>query len=155
MINRKAAMNIPRLITGLSLGLICFAVGLTYMRRNRDACVRLIRLTEKVDRLSVRPRPYHVSDHIVGVLHQSDPFMYYEKEAEKEKKVLLASGQLVEIRVPYAADGIRSDREIAKALLAVRRRTGADYWIDFDLTNRLMLVACRPRDVAAFSPALK
>jgi hypothetical protein len=30
----------------------------------------------------------------------------------------LASGQLVEIRIPYSASGSRSDREIAIALLA-------------------------------------
>jgi hypothetical protein len=80
---------------------------------------------------------------------------YYEREFATEKKALLASGRLVEFRLPYTAEGPHSDREIAMALLAVFRRTGAEYWFDFDTTNRFMLVACRPRDLALFSTALK
>ena len=150
-------MKIPRLITALSLGVICFSLGLSYLVRSRgDPCCRLIRLTEKVAHLqSARPRPYRLSDHIVGFLHRSNPLVYYEREAGKEMKTLLASGQLVEIRIPYSAGGSRSDREIAIALLAVHRRTGAYYWIDFDRTNRLMLFACKPLDLGAFSTALK
>ena len=85
----------------------------------------------------------------------ANPLLYYKGELAKEIRALTASGQLVELRVPYAAEGIRSDREIAKALLATHQRTGADYWFDFDLTNRLMLVVCRSQDAATFSRALK
>jgi hypothetical protein len=149
-------MKIPRLITALSLGVICLALGLSYMVRSRgDPCCRLIRLTAKVDRLqAARPRPYTFSDHVVGALHCSNPLMYYEREADNEKKALLACGQLVEFRIPYTADGPHSDRVIAKALLAAWQRTGANYYIDFDRTNHIMLVACRPCDVRQF-PVLK
>ena len=149
-------MNVPRLLTLLALGFMCLAIGLGYMiRRRTDPCARLIDLTAKVDRLqSARPRLYRFSDHIQEVLHQSNPLLYYESEAYKEKKALLASGRLVEFKIPYSANGTRSDREIALALLAVHRQTGAEYWIDFDLTNHLMLVACRPSEVRLF-PVLK
>jgi hypothetical protein len=149
-------MKLPRLITTLSIGVICLAASLSYMVRSRgDPCRRLNRLTAKVARLqSARPRPYSFSDHVVGMLHRSDPLLYYAREAETEKKALLAFGQLVEFRIPYTAEGSGSDREIAKALLAVWQRTRAEYWIDFDLTNHLMLVACRARDVQQF-PMLK
>jgi hypothetical protein len=145
-------MKPPRLMTVLSLGVICLAIGLAYaFWSHGDPCARLISLTAKVDRLqSSRPRPYRLSDHVVGVLHHSNPLLYYERQAENEKKALVASGQLVEFKIPYTADGPRSDREIAKALLAVHQRTGADYWIDFDLTNHLMLIECRPGDVGKF-----
>jgi len=40
-------------------------------------------------------------------------------------------------------------------LIRVRRRTRAEYAIDFDLTNHLLSIACRPRDAAAFLAAMK
>jgi hypothetical protein len=145
-------MKLPRLITALSLCAMCLAAGLGYVVWSRnDPCGRFARLSAKVVRLQYsRPRPYSFSDHLVGLLHRSDPLAYYEKVAAAEKKALLASGRLVEFRIPYTVEGERSDREIAKTLFAVWQRTGAGYWIDFDLTNHLMLVACRPRDVRQF-----
>ena len=130
----------------------CLVVVLSYAIWSRsDRCDRLAELTAKVVRLyGSYPRAYSFSDHVVGLLHRSDPLAYYEKVAHSEKKALLASGQLVEFRIPYTADGPQSDREIAKALYAVWQRTGAHYWIEFDRTNRLMLVACRPRDTNHF-----
>ena len=148
-------MNIRRWITGLSFGAFCVAVVLTCVVRSRgDPCARLTRLDVKILRLSARPRPYRLSDHIVGLLHRSDPLTYYEREFATEKKALLASGRLVEFRLPYTAEGLHTDREIAKALLAVWQRTGANYYIEFDRTNHIMLVACRPCDVRQF-PMLK
>ena len=148
-------MNIRRWITGLSFAALCVAVVLTCVVRSYgNPCARLTRLEGKILRLSARPRPYRLSDRIVGLMHRSDPLLYYEREFAREKKGLLASGRLVEFRLPYTAEGPHSDREIAKALLVAWRRTGADYFIDFDRTNRLMLIACRPCDVRQF-PMLK
>jgi len=148
-------MRIPRLITALSLGVICLALGLSYVvRSSGDPCARLNRLDAKILRLSSRPRPYRLPDQIVGLVHRSDPFLYYERKFAAEKRALLASGRLVEFRLPYTAEGPHSDREIAKALLAVWQRTGANYYFDFDRTNHILLVACRPCDVRQF-PMLK
>ena len=99
-------MNIRRWITGLSFGAFCVAVVLTCVVRSRgDPCARLTRLDVKILRLSARPRPYRLSDHIVGLLHRSDPLTYYEREFATEKKALLASGRLVEFRLPYTRKG--------------------------------------------------
>jgi hypothetical protein len=145
-------MKLAPRITILCFCGVCLAVGLSYIdwRRN-DPCEHCFQLTVRVARLqSSRPRDYSFTDHVVGLLHRSDPLTYYERKANSEKKALLTSGKLVEFRIPYTADGPHSDREIAKALDAVWQRTGVEYWIDFDLTNHLMLVACRPRDVHQF-----
>ncbi len=140
----------------ISLGVVLLAIGVSCWLWRGDPCAHLFRTARHIERLeSRRPRPYGLSDHIVGFLHQSNPLLYYKGELAKEIRTLTASGRLVEFRVPYAAEGIRSDREIAKALLAIHQRTGADYWFDFDLTNRLMLVLCRSEDAARFSTALK
>lgn len=149
-------MKAQRLITGLLLGVVLLAIGVSWVLWRRDPCAHVFRTARHIERLeSLRPRPYTLSDHVVGLLHQSNPLVYYKGELAKEIRALTASGRLVELRVPYTAEGIRSDREIAKALLAVHQRTGADYWFDFDLTNRLMLIVCRSQDVATFSSALK
>ena len=149
-------MKARRLIIGFSVAVILLAIGVSWWDGRRDPCAHLFRTARHIERLeSRRPRPYRLSDHIVGLLHQSNPLLYYKGQLSKEIRTLTASGRLMEIRVPYAAEGSRSDREIAAALLAIHQQTGADYWFDFDLTNHLMLVVFRAEDAAKFSTALK
>ena len=149
-------MKIPRLITLLSLGVICLTIGLSYVLWHRDRCGHLFRLAWRIDVLeSRRSPPYSLSERIVGILHGSDPLCYYRTELAEEIKALTASGQIVKFSVPYGPEGNHSDREIAMAAVGVRGRIGAEYWIDCDRSNRLMFVVCRSADAPAFSAAFK
>lgn len=148
-------MRLPRLIALLSGGMICVAVGLPYMLWHRDHCAQFFRLTRRVDALEWRRSRYSLADRVVGVLHGSSPLSHYRKELAGEIKDLTASGELVEFMIPCGPGGVHSEREIGMAALAVHRRTGAEYWIDLDRSNRMMVVVCRSQDSAAFSAALK
>ncbi len=144
------------MITSLCLGAVCLAVGLSYAVWNRDACSSFFRLEARIAYLEgSRPPRYSVSDNLVGLFHHTNPLRHYTREAAARRKALLAAGRLVELRVPYTAEGAHSDRNLALALARVYHETRADYCIDFDLTNRLMLIACRPRDATAFMAAVK
>jgi hypothetical protein len=113
-----------------------------------DPSERLLRLEVRIVQLSVRPRPYRWSDRLIGLLHTSDPLMYYQRQAERQKRTLIAAGRLIEFKIPDCdAD---SERAAARSLSEDYERTGAPYFIDFDVTNHFMLVACRPGDVQKF-----
>ena len=144
-----------RLVILLSCVAILAASGISYMVWRGDRCASLFRVARHVERLEARRARPDLTDHLVGLLHNERPLAYYKTKFENEKKALLASGQLVELRIPYTAYGPRSDREIAMVLLSVHQQTGTDFWFDFDLTNRLMLVWCKACDLPRLSAALK
>lgn len=135
-------------IIGVTIVLICLLWG------RLDPCDHLFRVAAEIDRLESSGPP-HLSDAIVGALHHGDPVFHYQSKFQNEKASLMASGQLVEFRIPYTAEGIHSDRQIAMALVGVHRRTGSDYYFEFDRTNRLMLIVCRARDRETFTRVLK
>lgn len=147
-------MKPRRVIALFSLVALCVVVVVLFrMLSHQDPCAHLFRLARHIDILESRgPRPL---DHFVGLLHNSTPLAYYRKVLAGEIKALAASGQVVEFRIPFAPGGLRSDREIALAALDVNQQTGAEYWIDCDVSNRVMVVVCRSRDGPSFSAALK
>jgi hypothetical protein len=77
---------------------------------------------------------------------------YYEKEVEKEQKALLASGHLVETKIPIPAG--RSEQEVHKVQHEVWLRTRRYASSSIDTTNHQLLLISRPQDVVAFSAAL-
>ena len=143
----------------LALLLPCFAflaiVGLSYLVWPVGSCAAVFRLARRLECLESGGERFSLADGLAGLLHHGSPLGYYKTRLENQKNELLASGQLAELRISYTADGPRSDRKIALALVAVYQKTGADYWFDFDLTNRQMVILCRSRDFPKFSAALK
>ena len=147
-------MKIPRFKIALALGALCFSVVLACLLRGRDPCARFEHMAKRAARLEATlPRPYRLSDHIVGILHHREPMSYYEEQVAKMQESLLASGHLVETRIRIHTD--RSDREVHKALYAACQRTGCYYSASIDATNHRVVLISKPRDVAAFSAALK
>jgi hypothetical protein len=154
VVNRTRAMKIPRFKIAIALGAFCLMVGPAYLLWDRDPCARLERMAKSAARLeAVYPRPYRLSDHIVGILHRSEPMRYYEEAVAKEQKALLASGHLVETQIRIPAD--RSAREVHKALYSAYQRTGAYYSASVDETKHHVMLLSKPQDVAGFSATLK
>ena len=151
-------MNRKRLAILLSCFAILATVGLSYLAYlvwHVDNCAAFFRLAQRLECLESGGASYSLADGLAGLLHHGSPLAYYKTRLENQKNELLASRQLAELRISYTADGPRSDRQIALGLLAVYQRTGADYWFDFDLSNRQMVILCRSRDLAKFSEGLK
>ena len=147
-------MNIPPFKSALALGAFCLTVLLAYLLWDRDPCARFEHMAKRAARLEASfPRPYRLSDHLVGIFHRREPMSYYEEKAAKMRKALLASGHLVETRIRIPTD--RSEQEVHKALYAAYQRTGCYYSASVEATNHQVLLISKPRDVAAFSAALK
>lgn len=148
-------MNAKRLAILLSCVAILATIGISNLVSDVDGCGSVFRLARRLECLESGGARFGVADCFAGLLHSGSPLGYYKTRLENQKKGLLASGRLAEFRISYTADGPRSDREIALALLAVYQKTGADYWFDLDRTNRQMVILCRSRDLPEFSAALK
>jgi len=89
-------MNIPPFKIALALGAFCLTVLLAYLLWDRDPCARFEHMAKRAARLEASfPRPYRLSDHLVGIFHRREPMSYYEEKAAKMRKALLASGHLV------------------------------------------------------------
>jgi hypothetical protein len=147
-------MKVPRFKIALGLGAFCLMVVPAFLLWDRDPCARLERLAKRAARLeAVHPRPYRLSDHLVGILHRSEPMRYYEQAVAKEQRALLASGHLVETQIGIPAE--RPSRDVHKVLHAVYQRTGAYYSASVDETNHHVMLISKPQDVAGFSAALK
>jgi hypothetical protein len=147
-------IKLPRFRVVLAFGAICLMVASVCLLRDRDSCARLKYLSRNAGRLGlVYPRPYRLSDHIVRIRRHKEPFDYYCTELHKEEVRLLAKGDLVQTQVPIPTN--RVDRDVHVALHAVCQRTGAYVSCSIDATNHYVLLVSKPRDVAAFSAALK
>jgi hypothetical protein len=147
-------MKIPRFKIALALGAFCLVVVPAFLLWDRDPCARLERMAKRAARLGAGyPHPYRWSDHLVGILHRSEPMRYYEEAVAKEQKALLASGHLVETQIGIPSD--RPSREVHKALYAAYQRIGAYYSASVDETNHHVMLISNPQDVAGFSAALK
>jgi len=147
-------MKIPRFKIALALGALRLSVVLACLLWGRDPCERCEHTAKRAARLEATyPHPYRLSDQIVGILHHREPMSYHEEQAAKMQESLLASGHLVETRIRIPTD--RSDREVHKALYAACQRTGCYYSAWVDATKHRVVLISKPRDVAAFSAALK
>jgi hypothetical protein len=148
------AMKIPRFRIVLTLGAICLMVASVCLLWVRDPCARLKYLARSAGRLGLSyPRHYRLSDHVVRILHQKEPFDYYCTELHKEEERLLATGDLVETPIGIATN--RTDRDVTLALHAVCERTGAYCSHSIDVTNHSLLLITRPQDIAVFSAAIR
>jgi len=155
-VSREHGMNRKRLAILLSCFAILATVWLAYLAYlfwHVDSCAAFFRLAQRLESLESGGARYSLTDGLLGLLHPGGPLGYYKTKLGNQKKELLASGQLAELRISYT--GPRSDREIARALLAVSQKTGAAYWFDYDLNNRQMVILCRSRDLPKFSAAVK
>jgi hypothetical protein len=153
-VSRMRAMKVPRFKIALGLGIFCLMVVPALLLWDRDPCARLERMAKGAARLQAGyPRSYRWSDHLVGVLHRSEPLRYYEQAVAQEQKALLASGHLVETQIDIPTN--RPPAEVRKVLDAIYQRTGAYYSASVDETNHCVRLISKPQDVAAFSAALK
>jgi len=142
--------SLTRIALALGLGL---SAVLALSLWHRDPCAAFERMAKRAARLEAAyPRPYRLSDHVVGILHHREPMSYYEEQAARMQGALLASGDLVETRIPVPADG--SERDMLKTLYAVCQRTGYFYTASIDTTNHQVRLISKPKDVAVFSAAL-
>lgn len=148
---KTPSRRIAILLAGFCLAAIAFAVSLF----RGDPYDRLERMARNAARLESKfPRPYRLSDHIlVGVLRRREPMRYYEEEAQKAQKALLASGHLIQTNIPFLPN--RPEGEIHKSLYAVFQRTGAYYSAEVNQTNGSVLLVCKPKDLEEFAAALK
>ncbi|MCX8091285.1 MAG: hypothetical protein N3I86_10220 [Verrucomicrobiae bacterium] len=120
--------------------------------RMANPYARLDRLAKAVTRVSAAyPRPYRIGDHLVGILHQSDPFDYYCRELKREEQRLLSSGHLVVAQLPWPEG--KTEGDLLLALSQEYRRTGAFFRPVLDRTNRTLAVICKPGDAATFEAA--
>ena len=147
-------MKSPHLKIALALGVICLMVASVCLVSNRDPCAHLKHLSISAGRLGLSiPRAYHLSDHVVGILHHREPFDYYCTELHKEEERLLANGDLVETQICIPNN--RTARAIAIALHAAIHQTRAYCSHSVDMTNHSVWLISTPQDIAVLAAALK
>ena len=145
-------MNAPRSKIAICLSVLVFSIGAVALMFLQNPYRRLEHMGKSALRLS-SGGPVRISDHIIGILHRRDPRFYFIEEADKEQKVLLASGHLVESKI--AISGTRSRQEVYQALAKTYQQTGAYWAATVDLTNRVVLLISKPKDAASFAAALE
>lgn len=133
------------LLCVMAVGVFAFLPTVQYRRLQSDR--------ENALRLLSQPGKATFVDRLVGALHRTPADSYYLHRWESTQKALLASGLLVETKI--AISDMWSSFGIYEELRRIERQTGAYWWATIDLTNQIVMLTSKPKDVAAFTAALQ
>jgi len=129
----------------------CLLAATLYALLPRNPYRRLDYYSNQVLRLATSTNRYTLSDHLVGLLHRSEPYQYYGERSQKEQAALLASGHLVETNISFPESWSKTE------LITALRKTSGVYWAvaRLNTTNHLARVICKPHQIASLRQVLK
>jgi hypothetical protein len=130
---------------------VCLLGVLLYALLPRNPYRRLDYYSSQLLRLATSTNRYTLSDHLTAVVRRVEPYQYYGERAQREQKVLLASGLLIETNVTLP--NTWSERDLVAAL----RKTSGLYWAvaRVDTTNHLARLICKPHQADPLRQVLR
>ena len=125
----------------------------TLARRSEDAqrYAELHRLGSSYQRAwTGQPR---LSERVAALVHFSSPSNYYRARFDTQRQALIASGYLLEVKLPLP--DLRSKlAQVRVSLSNAVQRTGAYYEAKLDDTRNEVRLLCRKEDVSLWQRAL-
>src|SRR5438045_141176 len=94
-----------------------------------------------------------LSERVAALVHFSSPSNYYRARFDTQRQALIASGYLLEVKVPLP--DLRSRlTQVRISLSNAVQRTGADYEAKRDDTRNEVRLLCRKEDVSLWQRTL-